>query len=435
MFHLLVARKNRRWLWVSLAVVLGVALFLPWAPVLLEHGIALHSLRWGAKNVSVTIAAETWLKLLLNNQLLLLLLPIAGMATAFLKRKSLPGQQRFMLHMLLMSLFFLITLALFSRIPSALRVDNGRALLATWIPALLFFSSGLFVLYRVQKWAVTLVLLWVLAGLSFQGNENWRQYVAGRGSSFKHPPLQVIARQAQRADSTPLIVHFGNDYSFTFNSRSWFYEQTKNEFYFLHHGIDIIDVRDAKVLRNWDWNTAVQNVWVLYQTSVTDATKVIELKTVMEGTHYQLCDAVEAGLNSVILKYGWLLLDCQAPRLSASNQTESLSYEFHGAQLSEDGSSLLLAYRWTALGDEPLDHLAISHQVIAEDWGNDAQLDLSLVHEGEWQYLSIDVTEVPPGSYWLMAIVYDWRTSRTLDWQDNPVSPSSMLRLREVDKR
>ena len=95
----------------------------------------------------------------------------------------------------------------------------------------------------------------------------------------------------------------------------------------------------------------------------------------------------------------------------------------------------MLAYRWTALGDEPLDHLAISHQVIAEDWGNVAQLDLSLVHEGEWQYLSIDVTEVPPGSYWLMAIVYDWRTSRTLDWQDNPVSLSSMLRLSEVDKR
>ena len=153
----------------------------------------------------------------------------------------------------------------------------------------------------------------------------------------------------------------------------------------------------------------------------------------MDEFGYRKCRRDSLPITTEMVKYSWISFDCQPAQLAASNRIEPLVYQFYGAELDPNGSRLFFADSWIALGDAPLDHLQMSHQLISEDWDNVAQLDLPLVNEGARRQFSIDVSEVPPGRYRLMAIVYDRQTGDSLDWQVDPGSPPSMLFLREVE--
>ena len=74
----------------------------------------------------------------------------------------------------------------------------------------------------------------------------------------------------------------------------------------------------------------------------------------------------------------------------------------------------------------------MSYQLITSDWNNVAQLDLPLVHEGKLRLFSIDIANVPAGTYRLMAILYDKDSGERQDWLNSAGGLSNMLTLTEI---
>ena len=148
---------------------------------------------------------------------------------------------------------------------------------------------------------------------------------------------------------------------------------------------------------------------------------------------YQPCEAIALGADTILMRFGWKTLDCQPIEVIATHATDLVAQEFYGHFVDVAAGKLSFADRWTARREFDREHYLLSIQVISDDWRNEAQVDLPLVHEGELRQFSIDISGAPPGSYRLMAIFYDSRTGEQFPWDDNAGPAPGMLELTRVD--
>ena len=424
-YHLFIAPKNRRWLWVSIAVAVAVLLFSPWIQVLVTRGIGLTVQHWGTATINGQTAVRVWLTVMLNNQPLLLLLPIVGLAvgiwTKAIRLKP----------CLILFPAFLIILALIAHFTNLIVASGGmRYHLAGWLPLALFIVSGLYALYCFRKWLGLLsVLSWVAAGLIFQVTADWPQYVR---LSHARAPTQIISRLALQAEQKPIIIAYDYD-AFLINWPAHI-GYSQQEHYFGQHDIAFEATDNPEWLENYGRSRAITepSIWVFYQTSMTDTAKVVEFQAIMHKLNYQPCETIEMGVDTMVTQYLWDTLNCQTPQLAASYQTDIIDYQFYAAELDGAHSKLLFSDQWTAKGDDGLENYKMSYQLITSDWDNVAQLDLPLVHEGKLRLFSIDIADVPAGAYRLMAILYDRDSGERQDWSNSTGGLSNMLTLTEI---
>ena len=427
-YHLLIAPKNRRWLWVSAAVVIALLLFLPWADVLLSSGIDRTAEHWGDfPPLDSWGAVNIWLALALNNQPGLLLLPTAGLTLAVWKKKI-----AFKPY-LIMFAFFLLALALTAELTALVIIPNMRHQLSGWLPFVLFAAAGFYSLYRFHKWLGLLILLWVIAGAAFQRTPAWNPYVHDREYDQAESPIQVISRLALQAEQQPIIIGYRYArFLLTWTSQISY---SQRDHYFDRHHLTLNLISDLDDLAPYVRSRAIAepSIWIFHQTSQTSAAEAAAIESIMRGLNYQLCDTLEIGIDTVIRQYTWQTLNCQPPQLLSSHQTAAIDYQFYGAALDMAHSKLLFSDQWTARIDDDLENYKMSYQLISADWNNPAQLDLPLVHEGQPRLFSIDISNVPPGQYRLMAILYDKRTGQRQNWLNSPADPPTMLNLTDID--
>ena len=423
-YHLFIAPKNRRWLWVSLAVAVAVLLFSPWIQVLITGGIDQTIQHWGTATINGQTAVRVWLTVMLNNQPLLLLLSIVGLAVGIWTKAI-----RLKPYLILFPAF-LIMLALIAHFTNLIVASGMRYHLAACLPLALFIATALYALYCFRKWLGLLVLLWVIAGLVFQITVE--EYLAGRTYNFPLPPAQIISRLALQAESKPIII--GYQYrSLILNWRAYI-DYSQRDHYFEQHDITLEVINDLSGFEEYTSQYVITepSIWIFYQTSKTDPTEAAQIEAVMHKLNYQPCETVEVGIDTIILQYAWDTLNCQAPQLAASYQTDIIDYQFYGAVLDTAHSKLLFSDQWTAPGDDGLENYKMSYQLITSDWDNVAQLDLPLVHEGQLRLFSIDISHVPAGAYRLMAILYDKDSGERQDWLNSAQDASNMLTLTEI---
>ena len=427
-YHLFIAPKNRRWLWVSIAVTAAVLLFSPWIWVLITGGIDDTVKYWGRLAVTGRNAVRAWLTVMLNNQPLLLLLPIVGMA-AGIWTKTIRLKPYLILFPALFAAF-LIILALIARSTDWIVKSGMRYHLGSWLPLVLFIVSGLYALYCFRKWLGLLALLWVIAGLVFQTPADLQH--DGRTQTFSHPPVQIISRLALQAEQKPIII--GYRYSAFLVSWPSHINYSKREHYFGQHNIAFEATDNPEGLENYVRSRAITepSIWVFYQTSKTDPIEAAQIEAVMHKLNYQPCETIEMGVDTMVTQYLWDTLNCQPPQLAASYQTDIIDYQFYAAELDGAHSKLLFSDQWTAQGDDGLENYKMSYQLITSDWNNVAQLDLPLVHEGELRLFSIDISHVPAGTYRLMAILYDRDSGERQNWSNSTGGLSNMLTLTEI---
>ena len=426
-YHLLLAPKNRRWLGVSLAVVAAVLLFSPWIPILIFAGIDRIMENSDDPPVGGLTAIWTWLTVVLNNQPFLLLLSIVGFGLGVWKRKII------LKPWLIMFMLFLSVLASFAQFTSLITASKMRYQLAGWLPLVLFIAAGLYALYCFRSWLGLLsILFWVIAGLIFQMAADWQRATIGQSMSYALPPIQVISRLALQAEQKPIII--GYDYSAFLVNWSGYINYSQREHYFEQHDIAFEATSNPEWLKNYVLNRTITepSLWVFYQTTTTDAAEIAAIEAITDDLNYQLCKTVEAGIDTVILQYVWNTLDCSPPQLLASYQTDTINYQFYGAELDTANSKLYFNDLWSARTDDALDHYHMSYQLITPDWDNVAQLDLPLVHPGALRLFSIDIADVPAGTYRLMAMLYDKDSGERQDWLNNTGDLPDMLMLSEI---
>ena len=424
-YHLLIAPKNRRWLWVSLAVTAAVLLFSPWIWVLITGGIDRIMANPDDPPLDSLTAIQAWLTVALSGQPFLLLLSIAGLALGFWKQKV--PQKPY----LMMPVISLLVLALAARFSDLIRASNMRYQLAGWLLFALFIAAGLYALHRFRRWlGLGSVLFWVLAGLAFQGTADWQRTTLNMAYALS--PTQVISRLALQAEQKPVIIAY--DYDAFLINWSTHIGYSQREHYFGQHDIAFEATDNSEWLENYVHNRAITkpSIWIFYQTSKTDTAKVVEFQAIIHKLNYQPCETVEVGIDTIVTQYLWDTLNCQAPQPAVSYQTDIIDYQFYAAELDAAHSKLLFSDQWTAPGDDRLENYKMSYQLITSDWDNVAHLDLPLVHEGQLRLFSIDIADVPAGAYRLMAILYHKDSGERQDWLNSAQDASNMLTLTEI---
>ena len=427
-YHLLVAPKNQRWWRVLFSLVVAALLFLPWASVLLSGGIERTDYSWGnVPTLDSRGAIQAWFTLALNSQPGLLLLSIAGLVLGVWKKRiALPPW-------IFMPVFFLPGLALTAAFTTLIAAPNMRHQLAGWLPFVLFFAAGFYSLYCLRKWLGGLILLWIIAGIAFQSAGDWRLYVHDWEYAQLESPIQIISRLALHAEQKPVIIAYRYT-SFLLHWESYI-DYSQREHYFDRRGL-VFETTDSPAwFENYVGKKTITEpaIWVSYQTGKTSSAQIAEIDAIMHKLGYEACDTPEIGIDTIILQYMWQTLDCQPPQLLTSHQTDSIDYQFYGAELDADHARILFNDQWTAREGDALENYKMSYQLISADWNNPAQLDLPLVHEGELRLFSIDITDVPAGNYRLMAILYDVQSGERQTWPDDNTDLPGMLTLTEID--
>ena len=172
--------------------------------------------------------------------------------------------------------------------------------------------------------------------------------------------------------------------------------------------------------------------WLVYQRSTTDATELAEIEAVMDELGYRSCRTVRLATTTEMVKYYWHSFNCEPPAAEMLSETNTIKYEFFGTAFDRDSKRLFFSDRWSAKIKAPMDKFNMSFQVLSDEWNNVAQLDLPLVIEGELRQYWIDVSDVPTGTYRLMAILYDAQNGEREAWIDNPGYVPEMLELGEI---
>lgn len=304
----------------------------------------------------------------------------------------------------------------------------------TGLPAIsLFVAAGLTTLYRIRRWLGLLVLLWVVAGISFQQNDDIGRYrPKGHNESYREPAWHAVSRLALKSGHQTTVlgyrVYVADLYSTSYDSRSQF------DHYFGDHGITF-DSADS--MQGFDEDASFHSVsaptvWAIYRAAAVNSDEVVELNGVMERLDYGFCASDEVGYDTVILQFRWTLLGCGTPVQLLQHQTGLLDYELYGLTYSEEGQQILFVDRWVSLNDFSVENYQMSHQLISDEWEMVAQLDVPLVHEDKLRRFWIDVSDVPPGNYRLMAILYNAQTGERVPWIDNPGYVPEMLNLGKI---
>ena len=432
-YHLLFAPKDRRWLLVGLAMAMGVLLCLPVIALFLSrYSTALRHL--GDLPLNSIEAIGLWLRLMLNNQpLLLLLITTAGLIAG--ARRG-PYRER---PLLILSVLFLIALALASDIALLVRPFTMRHQLDGFALIVLAAAAGHYRLYRWKPFLVLLLATWVVAGLAFQRSANWWHHINIRAVVFTQPPIQELSRLAMEAAPAPNLVGFpyGDFISLTLHHISdtiGFVPFSQSQHYFSQYGMEI-DATDAKdELADIVARFALYSptIWLFHQRATSDE-QVAAGAEIMRDFDYQKCGEMPTGLNTVINQYMWVLLDCQPPANPAQYHNELIKYDFFKTGLNPDADAVYFIGRWEAQNDLDQREYRMSYQLLDDDWTNVAQLDLPLVAEAELRQYSIDVSQAPPGRYRLMLILYETSTGARLPWIDNPGYVPEMLELAEIN--
>ena len=430
LYHLLFVRKNRRWLAVPAAAVSGLALAGPLIFVMFTNGVDFAVAGHGPRADGLGDILAAWLNVTANGNPLLLLLAAAGAALGW--RQTCGALRRcailFVLLLLAIALAAVGSGTLKCRLDAAFTCGSAHRSPVSSCRAICLVSQA--------KTAGSASVPLGNRGPIIRGVSRLvAVHPQDEHAVIDLPPWHLVSRTAEQSGDAAHVIAFALPDSMMWTT-PWGPVGLR-EHWFDRRDIEFRWVGAVKWLEEYLrlYRGSGISPWVVYQKSRTDDAQLAELETTMDELGYQACQRVSLPITTEMVQYSWISLDCLPAKLSVSNQVEPLRYQFYGAKLAADGSRLFFANKRTSPSQDTLDRLQISHQLISENWENVGQLDLPLAPTEELHQFAIDVSEIPPGLYRLMAIVYDRHSGKTLDWQEAPGNPPSMLFLREVEIR
>lgn len=422
-YHLLFVKKDRTWWAISVAVTLAMILFAPYLVVIfsgfghaveVREGLVIDGIR----------AIEVWLTVAFNTNVTLLGLAIVGLYFAW-RDKTLAVKSY-----LLMLPIYLVLLWILAQIGSVVAENGMRYLVAGYAPLVLVVVVGLLGLIQHSRWTLILVVLWIVAGITFQRSvDNWNQYIADRFIAFDATPFQSVSRDARQETIKPFVMGYKNVGDSFFRDNRFGIAFV--DYFFLEYDTRFsrFQTLDDAVARIENEAVSMPSIWLTYQQRDDTRTEIEDIQSTL-AENYTRCEIKNFGTNSVIEKYVWDFLACELPSAQVIDSTDVLDYTFYTANVSEDLTRVWFVDQWQSVADAS--GLNMSYQLLTADWQNVAQIDLPLVHEGDLRRFALDIESVPAGTYRLIAVLYDANTGDRFDWQHSTEDPRDVLTLAEV---
>ena len=427
LYHLLFVRKNRRWLFTVAAAMAGLGLALPFIFVTLTEGVAFAVAGQGKDADAPLDILSTWFYVTANGSPALLLCAALGALIGWRRRWAVR-------RCTILFLLLVFAVALATIVTGTLETGFMRHLLPGFPLAVLFQAAGLYALYRWRSWLGALVCLWIIAGIAFLGAADWRDYIKKRDYSYYLPPWHLVSRLARESGEPARII----GYMLPETMLNWISHKppTLRDLWFTRQDSEFWLVGSSRWLdeymRAYEAEGSRHAPWMAYQRSLTDEAQAAEMEATMAALGYRKCRHVSLPVTTEMAQYRWISLDCQPAQVSATGQVGSLSYAFYGAALGQDASRLYVADSWSGQSEADLDAMKVSHQLFFDSWKMAAQLDQALPPMQRPRQSAIDVGDVPPGRYRLMAVLYHAQTGERYAWRDNQAEDPSMLSLGEL---
>jgi hypothetical protein len=424
-YHLLFVAKTREWWLVSVTITAAMTLFSPYLMVLLSGVDNAVQIRSG-RNIDVFRAIEVWLTVAFNGNITLLGVILAGFYLAWRDKTFVIPRFIWLFPI------YLVVLGVISQVTGLITENGMRYVVAGFAPLMLFVGVGMLGLYLHSRWTIIILVLWIVAGLSFQRSVgDWYQYTENRVTAYSSSPYIPLSRIAREQTIPPTIIGFQNINESMYRSR--FFNLSPYDAYFNQYDIVVERINQSDKIVGFVEQEAIAqpSIWFTYRHGVVKSDELVDIQTQFADV-YTLCHTQAIGVDTVIEQYIWDILDCELPNVSLITETESMEYIFYTAVLDEVDSQLWFIDEWNSIGGVQ-DSYNISYQLLSPDWDNVAQIDLPLVHEDKLRRFALDIGAVPAGSYRLIAVLYDVNTGERFEWQDLEAEPPYILTLTEIE--
>lgn len=407
LYHLLAAPKNRRWWQITLLVVAGGLLFLPWLPTLLDATNRSQNLRLTALDTQQTI--EVLFHVFSNGSIALLAL-VAFYAFIPLRDKNEHGKGEPPVHPYRSPRFFILWLAVSTMIIgiglNAVYpfVNHIRYLIVLWPPLALVIGLGIQHLSRIGIHPAVLLVIWLVAGIWNSFNSSFVNDLPG---AFPHQSWRELAAVlTERAQPGDVVTFHAGDFD-------WMQEPV-----FLHylHGLPVkpllmeslpgLQANDEYSKQAQDFTGDAPRVWLgvnrLYPPNfrLAEFERALSADYVTCGTIFDLPD---------------MSLDLYA-RLP--NDLGETPFRFGDAvrlvpvEISPIGDELLVTLGWQIGEDVLPDIYSVALHLVDADGHLIGQADYGLPNE-QHACRSILIS-TQPGSFDLRAVVYNWQTGERL---------------------
>ena len=406
LYHLIFAKKNRRWLSAALVVSVAAMLFLPWLPVVFD-GLELSSGAMSKTRLTLFEALGAGFSIYANG---IVILPVLLSVLIARYRQRLNRAEK---YLLLVALFACLLVLLLNEITPLIVEYRLRYLTFFALPVAVALACALRFLPPSRLLRVALLLLWIAASFAFYRSGAFNVYT--NRQTLREDEL--VHYQAFRYDLRglrgydQLIVSFHQAAPVVWKTIEYYRAILDDWKYVVHI---TYDERGRVLLQSgipprMTLEDIVENfagVYAIHNPAQTDLSAMAVYRDWFL-THFKSCKRFVNQPNNVIELYVRTSIPCEL--LLAENPI-AIRYD-NGMALAnivvESARNRLDVYFWweEILASEFSYSLQLFDQTANKALGKDA-----VIWRAPLDAQSLDVSALPPGEYTLKLIVYDFET-------------------------
>lgn len=429
LFHLFFVRKTRCW-WLPIFIFIPVA-----ATIYPELQILLRGYDRNINNIAIQEAAISWNQILIMlvqffsndfSWLFIILLIIAIFAAYQVSITSRPTQSDTqhnttysnlklnLIYLWWSALGLLLAIIVMSEVGGIFLISRVRYLVGLWSLLSLIIGTGLWMLYRWNRWiGVGILLLWGGLGIytTLQDELMW----IGAGDQIRvHPWRELNETVLAYGDPDDTLILQGkwypqfDHYTPDVPIRSVIYEYN-----------DIDNMRGIV-------GVPFKRIWWAINLQTDQKENLATFQALIEGKGYAYCDTY---IDHTELRLDlWTRSDAFCPGGETIYQFGDLIALKKLVTERTDNNQLVIQTGWSTAPDFPIHTYSVGFHVIDTNSGDlVTQMDVGLDNlDGPFIALetAIDLSNLERGDYELRVVVYDWVTGDRLPGSNTSVSPS-----------
>lgn len=404
--HLLTVAKDRNWWRVVFAWAAGVAMFLPYLPLILAGVSEATDSRSVQAEALSSLAVMPMLAHVLANGVDLLWLAVIVAAGWTLWRNRSPAT----LRLLLIFATVTLSLLLFHALDPFVSTRRLRYFLVA-LPLAIVLSAHF--IASVPRWrivATVFVVAWMAGGYGiYQQAEHWT-YAGHHSLLVAHPPLHRFA-DALKSKIRPHEALLGFTQASFLNSGLRFGLSTVDYYSKVllgTHGAFIGTELRGKALRQEFSRRVDQYPYLTFVYEPQDLPANFNEVQALLDAQYTPCEVVVDSDSIFARRYVYHTLNCD-------RQYRSIAYD-NGirivdrfADFDREQQSIRVVTGWEVADEQQLDEYNVSIQIISSDWQSVQQApDRHLYDEIlTWYVVELSTAGLPAGDYNVMVILYD----------------------------
>lgn len=404
-FHLLFAKRSRRWRQILYAWAIGALTFLPYLNTLYTAvQLAMDNENVTERAASIPELASTLFYLLANGNGILAL-SLVGAVAWVLGRWRDPSATR----LAAVALATMALIMLVNEFVGIVPISRMRYFLILWIPFVLLCAYAVTSMDRWRTITVLFIVAWGLSGFHFYRTRELMDYMGGMYHARNHPPLHQYV-DALRGKVREHDYLLGFSFLNYINTDFKFGESIID--YYLKAQLGIDGAFIPKRWRDERLNTDIvrkidRHPFLLFAYRPLSLPPNFADVSAYVRSNYDFCSEIDDTRTFSVERYVHPLAGCEH-EYRPVHYDNGIKIVDHFGAYDPDSDRVQVVTGWEVADEGQLDKYNISFQILTGDWQKMSQIDEHLYHDIlKWHELEMSTAQLPPGNYRLVVILYD----------------------------